>query len=161
MIRAAKISERLSGDEVPFDMRVIKQAKQFAEKFPVNGNGLVPLEIEVAELTGLRSRTTITAFNHVRETGRAGGVRQRALRVIDSQACNGDVGPASMTDDLVDWFETNAVGYAEETDMSYGLTWDRGSLRWAAAGARCIFVMRCWAIVAAGAGWSGCQCCYW
>ena len=136
MIRAAKISERLSGDEVPFDMRVIKQAKQFAEKFPVNGNGLVPLEIEVAELTGLRSRTTITAFNHVRETGRAGGVRQRALRVIDSRACNGDVGPASMTDDLVDWFETNAVGYAEETDMSYGLTWDRGSSRWAAAGAR-------------------------
>jgi len=34
MIRAAKISERLSGDEVPFDMRVIEQAKQFTGKIP-------------------------------------------------------------------------------------------------------------------------------
>jgi len=136
MVRAAKISERLSWGEVSFDMRVIEQAKQFAEKFPANGNGLVALEIEVAELTGLWGGTTVTAFDHVREARRAGGVREQTLWVIDSRARDGDVGSASMTDDLVDWFETSAVGYAEETDMTYGLTWYRGSTRWAAAGAR-------------------------
>jgi len=65
-----------------------------------------------------------------------------------------------LADDLIDWFETGAIGEAKKTDVGDGLTWYRGSAWWTAAGARRVLIVSSRAVVAvradrsrSGAGW--------